>query len=128
MFFFTCFSLSSCSEAKKKIPSEDFIIFLSDFSSIPDFQKKRLSADLIECEINTDGDSICEKSERQSWKYINLEIGGSVKRIYDNFQLKTDDTDERVFSIERIEGGSSTYYFFRRYKGQWFLIKRVIYL
>ena len=122
------FCFQSCGqEVQKKTDKEDFITFLSDFSSMSDFQKKRISNKFIECEITTEGDSTCKLIKIKSWNHIKL-VTNYVNRIYDDFNLNTNDTDERVFSIERIEGGSSTYYYFQRKKGQWFLVKRVVYL
>lgn len=126
--FFCLLTSQKADSKERQEQNEDFITFLSDFSSLQEFQLKRLADNFIECEITTNGDSSCATVVKKNWKFVKLVQGNTISHIYDNFNLKTNDTNERVFAIERVEGGSATFYYFERKRGQWFLIKRVIYL
>lgn len=128
MFIMLLYPSCAQTNQNKADRKEDFDIFLFDFSNSPDFQKKRISNIFIECEISVEGDSSCKQLDIKNWSFVKLIKTNYLNHIYDNFNLNTNDTDERVFSIERIEGGSSVYYYFKRQSGQWYLVKRVIYL
>jgi hypothetical protein len=131
---FLVLSNISCSQILKgdtvlrSISKEDFLIFLSNFSSDTVYQKERLSTSFLECEVTIDGDSSCYNEKVSAWMHVKLIEEDKIYRIYNNYSKYFEDSDERLFSVEKIESGAATYYYFRRKKnGKWFLEKRVIY-
>lgn len=124
------FCLHSCAQTsnQNQIDNEDFKSFLSDFSSNEEFQKKRTSRQFVECEISIEGDSTCKTIIKGLPSQVRLLKDNRLQQIYQNFNLTVEDTNERVFAIEQVEGGSGAYYYFRRHQGKWFLVKRVVYL
>lgn len=111
-----------------KSEKEDFDIFLSDFSQAEEFQKQRITPNAIDCIVTIDGDSTVEKIDKEKWKLIELIHDGQIIHVYNNFNMQIEDTEERVFSVGKIESGAQTNYYFRRVNNEWMLVKRVIYL
>jgi hypothetical protein len=137
LFFCTSFVFISCSQVNKTSTEfnknvtykEDFNLFLSNFSSDTIYQKERITKNFLECEVTIEGDSTCYKESISKWIPVKLIENDVLSKVYNNFLLHFEDTDERVFSFEKIESGAATYYYFRREKsGKWFLVKRVVYL
>jgi hypothetical protein len=113
---------------QQKVDKEDFLIFLQNFSEVQEFQRDRLMKKSLDCEVTENGDSTCHEIDKAKWKKVSLLSGGELRLIYDNYSLSLRDNDERVFSIEGVETGAGTFYFFKRVGGKWYLLKRLVYL
>ena len=97
---------------------EDFYIFLENFSSIEDFQLSRISFPLPDCIYPGNEKSDCQTISKDQWEMVELidTSNGTaiINNIYDNFDLRTKDSGERVVAFEAIETNVCTYYFFKR--------------
>jgi hypothetical protein len=106
---------------------EDFMGFFEDFSLNKDFQLSRIKFPLLYIGLNeeyTERDTIYLTFEK--WTFQNFHYtpsNDSFGQIYDNFEHKLRDTDERVFAWHGIGNGIKEFYYFRRINGLWYLIK-----
>jgi len=116
------------SNSKFNKDNEDFNIFLEDFSSSKEYQVSRIADTAMEYTYSDSDSSTVEKIDKHKWSFVELIHNSTLCQIYNNFDLKIDDTDERVFSIGLIESGAATRYYFSRINTKWYLVKRVIYL
>lgn len=124
-FFMLIFSSSS---AKSK--SEDFDFFLSQFATDSVFQLERTLFPLKYItwkDVNEIGGEIVIKNilkDEWSHDYFFFDKTSYRPQIFDNFNGKLRDTNTRLFQWIGIETGVSVKYFFKRIKGNWFLIKK----
>jgi len=133
IFFFRCGS----NESKKNVDEidslskrttykkENFNVFLSDFSKDSSFQLSRVAFPFNDCYVEPTGDSLCETIDKSKWIHFELIEEGEVKTV-DNIKTGSD-SNERIFSIEGIENGTGSYYYFKRDKGKWYLKRRLSY-
>ena len=115
------FSFDSLAQTK----SEDFNSFIFEFSTDSVFQISRIHFPLEKITITNDLiDDTSSTIQKSDWKHSYLFINSSSRtQIYDNFEKKLSDTDERILSFLGIENGLQVYYFFKRLSGKWFLVK-----
>lgn len=138
MFFYSCsqsnssaskqtlFKPDSLNEASPSLKSEEFNDFFLLFSKDTAFQLERTIFPLEAYSLDSTETIIRDTPlQREQWKHLNLLFeDGRVTCIYDNFKHQLRNTDERVFSIEQIEHEGATYYYFKRIKSKWYLIKQ----
>jgi len=110
-----------------EIRKEDFDEFFYRFMIEPDFQLSRIIFPL-EFVGFKDGypgeetDTIYLKKDH--WEHNHYYLNeSSIPVIYDNYEMKLKDTDERVFVWSGVENGIYVTSYFRRIEGKWFLIK-----
>lgn len=118
--------LISC-ESKEK--PEDFREFLVHFSSKSDFQVTRIKFPLESISLTEDMDATkTNMLNRTDWKYENIFYGKGCSEIYpqvfDNFEMKLKESDERVLAWRGIENGIAIFYYFKLIDGKWFLVKK----
>lgn len=106
---------------------EDFNDFFYKFMIEPDFQLSRIKFPLefISFKDGVPGADIdtifITKVEwKHNYYYLHNE---SIPIIYDNYEMKIKDTDERVFIWAGVENGINVKSFFKRIDGKWYLIK-----
>lgn len=111
---------------KQKI-SEDFNVFFEKFCFDENFQISRIKFPLMFVRYNeeyTKLDTLFVKSD--GWVFRQFYFGptnNSYGQIYDNFEHKLRDSDERVFAWNGIGNGIKDFLYFKRINGLWFLIK-----
>ena len=112
---------------KTEVGKEDFDEFFYKFMIEPEFQLSRIKFPLEFVGFKdgypgeeTDTIYLTEDQWKHNHFYLNE---SSIPLIYDNFDMKLRDTDERIFVWSGVENGIYVTYYFRRIKGKWFLIK-----
>jgi len=108
---------------------EQFESILLNFSSDSLFQISRIEFPVVSVTLDQEYfEEVKSEIQKSNWVFVNL-FGEELTRlnfrtqIYDNFELKMDDSGERVFSSLSIVGGMHIYYYFKRINGKWFLVK-----
>tara|TARA_Y100001935_G_C16931712_1_gene325759 strand:+ start:64 stop:477 length:414 start_codon:yes stop_codon:yes gene_type:complete len=108
---------------------EKFHSFLVSFSSDSLFQLSRIQFPVTSVTLDQEYfEEVESKIQKADWTYIDL-IGDELFKLdvrtqtYDNFDLKLEDSGERVFSLISLYGGMHIYYYFKRVNGKWFLVK-----
>jgi hypothetical protein len=124
---------SSCHQSQESNLStannskEEFMEFLERYSQNDEFQLSRTKFPLLYVswdETFTKLDT--SYTEKSNWKirHFNFEPDRqSYSQVYDNFEHKLRDTDERVFAWHGIGNGIRIFLYFRRIEGCWYLIK-----
>jgi hypothetical protein len=130
LLFSFIFSLNpSMSQTPAK---EDFNQFFPRFIVEKDFQLERVQFPLTKIVLiddpNPKGDYINKtvNVDKSEWEHISFYYTSDRRpraQIFDNFEAKLRDTDERVFAWLGIETGYQIYYYFQRIDGKWYLIK-----
>ena len=102
-------------------------IGLTNRVHLSDFQLSRILFPLQQICLNEDFtrvDTVYLTKEKWVIQNFNYEPNKeSFGQIYDNFEHKLKDTDERVFAWHGIGNGIKIFYYFKRIKGLWYLIK-----
>ena len=120
------YCLTSCTSKEKP---EDFREFLVQFSSKRDFQLTRIQFPLESLSLTEDLDATkTNMIKREDWKFENIFYGKGCSEIYpqvfDNFEMKLKESDERVLAWRGIENGIAIFYYFKLIDGKWFLVKK----
>lgn len=115
---------------------EDFNKFFYKFSTIPAFQLERIhfpiSMTYLDYPPPKDGvpafdlEEMEKKITQTDWKHKYFFYNREPRyraQIFDNFDRRLRDTDERVFSWLGVENGIQVLYFFKRISGKWYLVK-----
>ena len=115
-------------KAKKDSIKEDFFSFLRDFSISPEFQKQRIKFPLKDYYLNSEHTIVFKNITVDKWRTVALldtsHNTNTISVIYDNFERKFRDSNERVYAIQGIETDIANFYYFKNMSGKWFLIKR----
>ncbi|MEP7265374.1 MAG: hypothetical protein ABI772_12790 [Bacteroidota bacterium] len=110
--------------------AEIFEEFLEDFTLIKDFQISRVVFPLLDCAFPGEINSHCDTINKSNWQHlVLLDTSKSViqiTKIYDNWNLKMNDTAERVLSFETNGKNVCSFYFFKRIENKWYLVKRLV--
>ena len=121
--------LKEKTETAKKLDyqNEDFNNFFYSFMTDSIFQKSRVKFP-FEYQT-TDIDSMEElviNVKETEWEYNSFYINNASERtqIYDNFSLKFQPSNQRLLHWYGIESGGDSRYYFKGFKGKWFLIKK----
>ena len=122
----TCFSNSE--EGKiNRIINEDFISFFEEFCFNKDFQIKRIKFPLKSIHYNEEYTKLdTSYIQKEEWVHKRFYFGPndeSYGQIYDSFEHKLQDTNERVFAWHGLGNGIQIFYYFKRIEGKWYLIK-----
>jgi len=123
------FILVFLSSSAKSI-SEDFDFFLSQFATDSVFQLERTLFPLkyITWKDSNEigGEIVIENIQKDEWihDFFFFDKMSYRPQISDNFNGKLRNTNKRLFEWIGIENGVSVKYFFKRIKGNWFLIKK----
>ncbi len=136
------FSISCASQEKKvqKDESNDAVVksdiedieyftdFLNLFSDDSVFQLTRIIFPFEDCSVESTGDSLCIEVKEVDWHHIALVEDGVISSIDNEFILPDHNKgDYKVFSINNIENGTGSFYYFKREKGKWYLRRRLSY-
>jgi hypothetical protein len=122
---------SSCNEVnqaelKNSTENEIFKDFFIEFSSDKQFQLSRIQFPLEYISLNEELDKeIKDIINKESWSFINtgLDVNSLWLQTYDNFQFKNDKSDYKVVEKRGFSDGVEEYFYFKRIKGKWYLIK-----
>lgn len=107
--------------------NEDFFKFLESFSLDEKFQLTRIKFPLLFIYWNeslTELDTSYVQSDEWEFRHFYFTSSSdSYGQVYDNFDHKLQDTDERVFAWHGIGNGINKFLYFKRINGLWYLIK-----
>ena len=110
-----------------QIGNEDFDEFFYKFMIEPDFQLSRIKFPLEHMGFkdgNPDEETVTSYITKDQWKHNPYYLSESfIPVIYDTYEMKLRDTDERVFVWSGVENGIYVTSYFKRIQGKWFLIK-----
>ena len=129
IFFTTLISIISICHSWSQDSPENFDKFLFLFATDEQFQLERIKFPL---EVVTwkspqeAGDEIDTLHiEKENWEHDYLFANQNYRaQIFDNFEGQLRDTDERLFQWVGVETGINVKYFFKRFDGKWFLIRK----
>jgi len=110
-----------------KKSSEDFKVFLGDFSNDSSFQLSRVVFPFVDCYVDPTGDSLCDKVERIKWKHLSLIKNNEIRAIEYSNCSSCPDLNKITYSIAGIENGTGTYYYFELRDNKWYLFWRLTY-
>lgn len=124
-------SYSAFSQSKAELLSgqkrDDFFYFLHEFSTDSEFQISRIKFPLLLITWNetyTELDTLFV--QKHEWEFRHFYFGSdndSFGQVYDSFDHKLRDTNERVFAWHGIGNGIREYFYFMFTEGKWYLIK-----
>jgi hypothetical protein len=100
-----------------------------EFGSDTDFQLERIKFPLEfvtwENPEEIGGNIVTHQITKDKWTHDYMYMNESYRaQVYDNFEGKLDNSDERLFQWIGVETGANVKYFFKRIEGKWFLIKK----
>ena len=103
---------------------ENFNTFLDKFVADSAFQMSRIKFPVKFVTMDFDTyqqvDTVIEKGK---WNYDPIYLQEEKQsQIYDNFDMRLRDTDERIFSWHGIRNGINIHYYFKRIDGKWYLV------
>jgi hypothetical protein len=105
--------------------AEAFNSFFQRFCIDTAFQCERIKYPLLKTnmEPGVGGGYDTSFVGKSQWTFVNI-TGGSPEhiQIYDNFQKKVKDTDERLVGIYGNESGGCCQLYFKRIDKKWYLI------
>lgn len=110
----------------KKFANENFNQFFFKFMTDSVFQLSRIKFPLKNVTWidgpGTDIDTL--RVQKSEWKYDSFYFYSANERtqIYDNYDLKFQQSNERALHWYGIESGGDAKYFFKGYNGQWFMV------
>ncbi|NER11775.1 DUF4348 domain-containing protein [Muriicola jejuensis] len=111
----------------KETKTENFKLFLENFSLNKDFQLSRIQFPISDCEYIGTYASPCDEIEKEKWIHLILvdttRTPATITDIYDNFELEMKNSGERVLAFEATETNVCRYYFFKAVREKWFLEK-----
>lgn len=115
--------------AQKQKGNESFFVFINEFSNNRDFQTNRtvFPLECVSWDLEKDTTVTFFKNKNE-WEYIKL-FGDNFEGytvVYDNFECELHDTDQRVLQWRGFTDMDIRFYF-KRIKGEWFLVKYVNY-
>ena len=104
--------------------AEQFDSFFEKFISDSTFQLSRIKFPLASTTLVNGDEYLTEKLQISDWKYTPLYSNDTyTSQIYDNFQMKLRNSDERMFCWKGIENGICIQYMFKCICERWFLIE-----
>ncbi len=113
---------------EKVLDLEDFDTFFYQFMSDQNFQKSRINFPLTFIHFKDDYPG--EETDttfltKEKWEHSHYFLNETyIPIIYDNYEMKLRNTNERVFVWSGVENGIYVTSFFQRIEGKWFLIKK----
>ncbi len=109
------------------IADEKFEEFILDFSTDTSFQISRIKFPLEYVSLDENYTELVSKVvNRKDYQfiYVGIEFTNDFRfQIYDNFEHKLRETDERVVGRHGLNNGNEVYLYFKRIDGKWFLVK-----
>lgn len=104
--------------------AENFDSFIEQFISDSAFQLSRIKFPLISTTLINADNYLTKELQISDWKFTPLYRNEKYKsQLYDNFQMKMRNSDERVFCWEGIENGINVQYRFKCIGVRWFLVQ-----
>jgi hypothetical protein len=107
--------------------NEEFFIFFEKFCVDKVFQYSRIKFPLMIVKYNeeyTELDTFYIQPNAWVFRQFYFSPNNiSFGQVYDNFEHKLRDTDERVFAWHGIGNGIQNFLYFKRINGDWYLIK-----
>ncbi len=125
--FVTCCGTCQTLSAKANVANENFIEFLQRFSWDNKFQLDRTKFPLQSVSLDESlAGTVTTYVKKSDWKLVSFfqRDQPSYGQIYDNFNNKMRDTNERVFAWHGLGNGIQRFYYFKRIDGRWYLIKQ----
>ena len=122
LFFYYSYGQSDTDEEQNE--KENFNIFLDKFVADSAFQMSRIKFPVKFVTMNFDTyqqvDTVIAEGK---WNYDPIYLQEEKQsQIYDNFDMRLRDTDERIFSWHGIRNGINIHYYFKRIDGKWYLV------
>ena len=112
----------------ENIVKEDFRKFFTKFMVDSLFQTDRIKFPLqyITWKEFPGEDIDTISINKANWEYDSFYFNTANERtqIYDNFELRFQQTNERLLHWYGVETGGDAKYFFKGFEGKWFLIKK----
>ncbi|MCU4154494.1 DUF4348 domain-containing protein [Carboxylicivirga sp. A043] len=107
----------------------NFDTFLFKFATDKEFQAERIKFPLEfrtwENPEEIGGEIITKSIEKAHWQHDYLYANDNYRpQIYDNFEGKLRESDERLFQWIGVETGVNVKYFFKKLDSKWFLVKK----
>lgn len=126
--------MSSCIGKPNLEQTVEFRLFLRDFFKKQEFQKQHIQFPL---EINyysydesvSDIAVLTKRIKEDEWEHYEspdhyrCEVDCFDLMIYDSFKKEHKETGERVLSFEGVENGINSSLYFKKIKGQWYLVR-----
>lgn len=132
ILLFLCNTLIGCSapsdsSSSSEKESESFDEFFEKFCLEEEFQLSRIKFPLETIQLDDDTyDYDTVYVDKRQWRHLRFDYfpdKDARSQIYDNFKREMNDSDERVFEWRGIGNGIEDYYYFKRIKGLWYLVK-----
>jgi hypothetical protein len=125
VFLFLIIQLVALCDGANAKSDEEFLKFLTKFSSDKEFQIQRIKFPITKNSYTKDLKDTVIKIESSRWQFVSL-IQPKTESITDiGYSFKDDNiaSNQRVFSYIGIETGVNVKYFFKRINRQWYLVK-----
>jgi hypothetical protein len=108
--------------------NEIFFDFLWVFCTDTQFQLSRIKFPLEYKHLDEDYvNLVTDYVKIEEWEFVQFYFRDNsysgVGQVYDSFEHKLRDTDERVYAWHGLGNGVEDYYYFKRLNGKWYLIK-----
>lgn len=103
---------------------EDFSEFLHKFSDDPVFQSERCWYPVTYIGFDEEDENVDTfLIDKGGWQYIEIFDGiNYLTQIYDNAELTTDESCDKVFSVKGVHSGIDNTFHFTVINGKWYLI------
>jgi hypothetical protein len=122
------YAASGQQKSSPQINKEEFMHFLGNFSLNRELQLERTKFPLLYISLDESfTKEIRVYIKKGDWKFENVFIKPdqeSYRQVYDSFEKKMRDTDERVVVQQGIGNGIYVCYYFQRINGKWYLVKK----
>ncbi len=110
--------------AHAQTEKENFDTFFQRFMTDEKFQLERVVFPLEFVEFDENYEEVSSSIKKVNWThqwfYANEQ---AYTALYNNYDMKLEDTDERLFAWRGIENGIYAAYYFKRIEGKWYLTK-----
>lgn len=116
----------SCKVDLSSNSAEEFPTFFDNWCSDEEFQLSRINFPLEYTYLDGDFNEVTTFLEWNDWEKTNCFFNNSTDarpQFYDSFSHSLRDTDERVFAWHGVGTGEEIYYYFKRIKGKWVLVR-----
>lgn len=126
--------ISGCASRPNITQTVEFRHFVRDFFKIEEHQKNHVQFPLEVVYYSYDEDEsdfvlTSRYIKNEDWKhykgpdYYQCDTSCFDLVIYDNFEKKHKENNERVLSIEGVSNGINSSLYFKKIDGQWYLVK-----
>jgi hypothetical protein len=108
--------------------NEIFFDFLWAFCTDTQFQLSRIKFPLEHTHWDDDyAKLVTDYVNFEEWKFVQFYFRdnkySALGQVYDSFEHKLRDSNERVYAWHGLGNGVEDYYYFKRINGKWYLIR-----